>query len=208
MAIFHHLFSKIIRGGHTCSVATAAYRSGTLLKLRINSPVLKNGTEYTFDYSAKPGIAYSEIILPKQATKELKNRQYLWQFIEDLEEERNAELACESIFAIPEELTLEENIRLVQDLIEECYKKEGLIVDANIHSEHKNNPHVHIMSPVRRLDAKGKFGPKLSEKHFKGHIHNVEQKFKDIANQYLEKHGYPPICPHDEPRYTQMRPWL
>jgi hypothetical protein len=53
MAIFHHLFSKIIRGGHTCAVATAAYRSGSLLKLKTKFTANYKEQELSFDFSKK-----------------------------------------------------------------------------------------------------------------------------------------------------------
>ena len=208
MAIFHHIFSRIIRGGHTCAVATAAYRSGSLLKLKTKVTSSEHEEEYTFNYSTKPRIAYSEIILPGYASEDLKNRQYLWQFIEDFEDEKCAELACESIFAIPEELSLEESINFIREFVITTYQKENLVADVNIHNEHKNNPHVHIMSPMRKLQTNGEFGMRLSEEHIKGHLSKVEENFKAIANIYLEKCGYALIESNSSPRYAQMRPWL
>jgi ATP-dependent exoDNAse (exonuclease V) alpha subunit len=208
MAIFHHVFSRIIRGGHTCAVATAAYRSGSLLKLKTKITSSEHEEEYIFDYSTKPGIAYSEIILPEYASQEFKNRQYLWQLIEELEGERHAELACESIFALPEELSLEESINFIRDFVAISYQGEGLVVDVNIHNEHKNNPHIHIMSPMRKLQLNGEFGMKLSEEYIKVHISKIEENFKALANKHLEKCGYALMGASDLPRYEQMRPWL
>jgi ATP-dependent exoDNAse (exonuclease V) alpha subunit len=76
--------------------------------------------------------------------------------IENIENSVNAELACESVFAIPEELSLEQNVKFIQEFIYESYKNKSMVADVNIHNEHANNPHVHIMSPLRLVTCDDK----------------------------------------------------
>jgi hypothetical protein len=215
MAIFHHLFSKIIRGGHTCAVATAAYRSGSLLKLKTKFTANNKEQELSFDFSKKLGICYSAIIVPDGLPTKLCNREYLWQLIENIENSVNAELACESVFAIPEELSLEQNIKFIQEFIYESYKNKSMVADVNIHNEHANNPHVHIMSPLRlgTCDDKNEiiFSDKFSESFISQHILDIEQNFEKIANKHLELYGYRPSISKTAngiPQYEKLRPWL
>lgn len=215
MAIFHHLFSKIARGGHTCVTATAAYRSGSLLKLKTKFTNSGEVEEFSFDFSTKPGIAYSEIMLPFDAPEILSDREHLWQLVEDLEDAPNGELACESVFAIPEELSLEQNIELIKELVTECYTKKGMLADINIHNDHANNPHVHIMSPLKFIKANNEndiiFSDRFSDSFIQEHILNLEQNFEKFSNKSLELLGYPPLISRTVngiPRYDQLRPWL
>lgn len=215
MAVFHHLFSKIARGGHTCVTATAAYRSGSLLKLKTKFTNSGNEEEFCFDFSTKLGIAYSEIILPLNVPRDVTNREYLWQLVEDFEELPNEELACESVFSIPEELSLEQNIEFIKEFVTESYIKKGMIADINIHNDHANNPHVHIMSPLKFIRVGNSnnivFSDKFSDSFIKEHVLNIEQNFEKISNKYLELFGYPALISkiaNGVPRYDQLRPWL
>ena len=81
--------------------------------------------------------------------------EYLWQLVEDFEDSPNSELACESVFAIPEELLLEQNIQFIKEFVIESYVEKGMIADVNILNDHANNPHVHIMSPLKFIRVTG-----------------------------------------------------
>ena len=45
-------------------------------------------------------------------------------------------------------MSLEENISLVLEYVNKILLNVYQVVDINIHNEHPNNPHVHLMSPL------------------------------------------------------------
>ena len=51
---------------------------------------------------------------------------------------------------LPNELTIEQNIALLEDCVKELVKL-GMIVDANIHYDNENNKHAHLMCSMREL---------------------------------------------------------
>ena len=213
MAVFHHLFSDISRGSHTCCMATAAYRSGSKLNLRIvnsiQSDVLQ---EVTFDYSKKKGVGFSKIITADTVPEGLRSRECLWQFVEDNYIDEKI-IACESTFALPEELSLEENISLVLEYVQKVLLNIYQIVDVNIHNENLNNPHVHLMSPLIIFSKKN-----ISNMDFlnyqnieKSKAQIIEDTFIEMANKHLLLKGCNFFISKTLDKianYNHLRPWL
>ena len=148
MAIFHQLFSVITRGTHTCTIATAAYRSGTHLTIKD-----KNGVTYDFDYTKKPGIAFRKISGPQGTPEWVFNRQSFWEYVENQDHSSNLDMAVEFTLSVPEELETEQQIAMSEDFINNSFTKRGIITDSSIHNDHANNPHLHILLPVKNLDG-------------------------------------------------------
>lgn len=221
MAVFHHLFSHLYRGGHTCAVATAAYRSGECLTLKTHHTLDGTRQSFTFDYSKKAGISFRHIFYPKSAPQDpdvapwRASRQALWQHVEDLSEGPFDLLAIESVFALPEELSPQEHETLITSLIQETYAPLGLMCDVNIHSEHKNNPHVHIMCPAWVSGTVGgqpqDFVQPLTKEETAGFEAVFAQAFCDVSNRALEAKQMPArLSPTPGPVYSYeaLRPWL
>lgn len=221
MAVFHHLFSYLYRGGHTCAVATAAYRSGECLTLETHHTLDGTRQSFTFDYSKKAGIVFRHIFYPTPGPEDASlatwrvSRQALWQHVEDLSEGPFDLLAFESVFALPEELSSQEHEVLITSLIQETYVPLGLMCDVNIHSEHKNNPHVHIMCPawvsgtVEGQDQD--FARSLTKKEIEAFEAVFGQAFCDVSNRFLEAKQTPArllAVPGPVYNYDTLRPWL
>jgi len=79
------------------------------------------------DYTRKGGIAYKEIMLPANAPDEYLNRSTFWNAVEKVEKARNSQLAREVEFALPAELTQEQNIALARDYVKRTFVDEGSI---------------------------------------------------------------------------------
>lgn len=162
MAIFH-LSAKIIsRSKGQSAIASAAYRSGEkLYDERYNE---------TQDYTKKRFIEHSEIQLPQNAPAEYSNRQKLWNAVEKAERAKNAQLAREIELALPREIPLDQQIRLVHDYVKENFVKAGMVADWSIHNPQPDkqnpdrpaNPHAHIMLTMRSIKSNGKWAPKKS----------------------------------------------
>lgn len=218
MAVFHHLFSSIKRASHTCCMATAAYRSGSKLKLKIQvvkSTKAANLQEVIFDYSTKKGIGFSKVITTHIVPRWLKNREALWQFIEDSYPNKKI-LACESTFALPEELSLNENTSLVLEYVKTILLNIYQIIDVNIHNENSNNPHVHLMSPLilfAKADMSGV--QNINMLNYKdilaSKIQLIEDSFVEVVNKHLVLKGSKSFISNKLDKivnYDQLRPWL
>lgn len=144
MAIYS-MHAQIIGGGRS-AVACAAYRSGTKLT------AAKDRVEH--DYTRKAGIVHSEIALPQNAPDWMRDRQRLWDAVEAKETRADAQLARETVVALPVELSTEQQVELARSLAE-LLADRGMVVDWSIHDTGAGNPHVHLMSPLRAVDQDG-----------------------------------------------------
>ena len=85
MALYHFHVTQIKRSAGQSAIASAAYRAGEKLY-----------SEYygeTSDYSKKKGVICSEILLPPNASPAYADRQTLWNALELVERNKDAQLA-------------------------------------------------------------------------------------------------------------------
>ena len=179
MAIYHFTVKVISRGHGRCAIAAAAYRAGERL--------VDEEHERTFDYTYKSEVVHSEIILPEGAPKWMKDRQQLWQAVEAREQRRDAQLAREVEFALPQELSQAAAIGLARDYVQNEFVKRGMVTDLNIHWE-PDNPHAHVMLTMREVSADG-FGRKVREWNQIGLLREWREHWADHANQRLHELG-------------------
>ena len=154
MALYHFHVTQIQRSAGQSAIASAAYRAGEKLY-----------SEYygeTSDYSKKKGMIRSEILLPANAPQEYADRQTLWNALEQVERNKDAQLAYSFDIALQNEFSLEENIALARQFVSEQLVSQGMIADFAIHMPDKEiqNPHFHILCPIRPLKENGKWGYK------------------------------------------------
>ena len=157
MALFHLNVTQIKRSKGQSAIAAAAYRAGEKLY-----------SEYygeTSDYTNKRGVICSEILLPDHAPREYADRQTLWNAVEKAERGKNAQLAYSFDIALQNEFSLDENIALARQFLLEHFVSRGMVVDFAIHvpdteSGGIQNPHFHVMAPIRPIESNGKWGMK------------------------------------------------
>lgn len=152
MAIFHLSVKIISRSSGRSAIAAAAYRAGEKLKNEENGK--------THDFSKKKGVVYSEIQLPENAPSEYKDRQTLWNKVQEIEKRADAQLAREVEVALPQELDRKKQIELAHNYIQEQFVDKGMIADWSIHDKGDGNPHAHIMLTTRSLKKDGSWAPK------------------------------------------------
>src|SRR5699024_8871855 len=104
MAIMHLSVKIISRSSGRSAIAAAAYRAGEKHKNEENGK--------THDFSKKKGVVYSEIQLPENAPSEYKDRQTLWNKVQEIEKRADAQLAREVEVALPQELDRSEERRV------------------------------------------------------------------------------------------------
>ena len=134
------------------AVAAAAYRSGEKL--------VNEWDGKTHDYTHKPGVVHSEIMLPDHAPPEFADRSTLWNSVEFSEKSSDAQLAREIEVALPVELSRTEQLALVRSYVQDNFVAEGMCADFALHDKDDGNPHAHILLTIRPLKPDGKWGPK------------------------------------------------
>jgi ATP-dependent exoDNAse (exonuclease V) alpha subunit len=73
----------------------------------------------------------------------MKDRERLWNATEAAEKRRDAQVAREVDFALPEELTTQaEAIGLAREFVQREFVARGMVADLNVHWD-EGNPHAH-----------------------------------------------------------------
>ena len=206
MAIYHFDVDIISRTQGRSAVACAAYRRAAKL--------YDEKANRTWNYENKKGVVYSEISVPMDApvwakglvdliesidlinpidgsnSKKLHlESAHLWNLVEQTEKRVDAQLSREIKFALPIELTLEQNIKLSKEFIHDQFVSLGMIADWNLHFDNSNNPHVHVMLTLRELTPSG-FGKKVRSWNQKPLLKEWRLKWAEYANFYLKLHQH------------------
>lgn len=134
------------------AVAAAAYRSGERLTNEWDGR--------THDYTHKPGVVHTEIMLPAHAPPEFSDRSALWNSVEQIEKASDAQLAREIEVALPVELSRAEQLALVRSYVQDNFVAAGMCADFALHDKGDGNPHAHILLTIRPLRPDGKWGAK------------------------------------------------
>ena len=156
MALYHFHVGQVKRSAGQSVVESAAYRAGERL-------YSERYGEYS-DYTRKGGVVYTEILMPPHAPHEYADRQTLWNAIEAAERGKNAQLAYSFDIALQNEFTLDENIALARRFLLDNFVSRGMIADFAVHQPDKaggiENPHFHVLCPIRPLNQDGSWGAK------------------------------------------------
>ena len=157
MAIYHLEAKVVSRGAGRSAVAASAYLSCSRLYNDYD------GIQH--DYTKKQGLVWQEVFLPENAPQEWKDREQLWNAVEEVETAKDSRLAREFVVALPIELNRVEQIELLQEFIREQFVSNGMCADAAIHDTDGHNPHAHILLTVRPLDEQGKWQYKTEKEY-------------------------------------------
>ena len=157
MAIYHLEAKVVSRGAGRSAVAASAYLSCSRLYNDYD------GIQH--DYTKKQGLVWQEVFLPEYAPQEWKDREQLWNAVEEVETAKDSRLAREFVVALPIELSREEQIELLQEFIQEQFLPDGMCADAAINDTDGHNPHAHILLTVRPLDKQGKWQYKTEKEY-------------------------------------------
>jgi Ti-type conjugative transfer relaxase TraA len=185
MAIYHFSGTVISRSQGRSAVACAAYRSAEKLH--------DDRFDKEHDYTHKQDVASTEILLPENAPQWMADREKLWNVVEANEKRKDAQLAREFNFALPRELTLEQNIDLAREFVKETFVKQGMIADLCIHNDKQPDgqfhPHAHVMLTMREVASDG-FGKKVRAWNDKAMLLNWREQWAEVANKHLALHGH------------------
>lgn len=181
MTIAFMRYNMISRSSGKNAVASAAYRSGSRLRDR-QSGKIKN-------YTRKEEVKYSEIDLPKGCTEKYRDRETLWNAVEQQSKRKDARLARELIIALPRELSLEDDIKVLQKYIKNEFTTDGMIADWSVHMK-EDNPHCHVMLTVKPLGQDGEtfVGQKTSTFKLDRNGNRIP-RLDENGNQLTDKKG-------------------
>ena len=146
-------FKIISRGKGQSCMASCAYYAGE-----------KKYSEYEccwkYPHSSPARVKWVEVMLPSNAPRAYADPQTLWNAVDAAETSVNAQTARSMLFALPRELTDEQNLALVRDFCQKEFVDKGMICNFFYHDKGDGNPHVHIMLTLRAMDENGKWLPK------------------------------------------------
>lgn len=174
MAIYHfsgQLLSKVTKEGKPKSpLACAAYRSGEMLVDE------STGDKFYYERSVQP---ITHILAPEHAPDWVHNREKLWNEVNKIEKNYNAQFAREFNVALPRELSEDEQEKLAIEYCKEAFVDKGMVADIAIHRDDVGNPHFHVMLTVRPFNENGTWGIKAKR----------EYKFDSEGNHILKQNG-------------------
>lgn len=219
MAIFSfRMGDRISRGGGKSAVKVAAYQA------RENLQDARTGYHYNHAPKERTALANSiaaaaaylkrsagyddgrlpalfvGLYAPSEAPDWCRGRENIEQFwsrAELAERRKDAHIAERFIIALPHELTLQQNVWLIQDYIKEAFIRQGRIVQVAIHApEHgdERNVHVHLLVSTRGVDAQGLKATKTEEQHYRHlyrrqYVTDLRERWEATANHHLQRHG-------------------
>lgn len=185
MAIYHFSGTVISRSQGRSAVACSAYRSSEKLH--------DERCDKEHDYTDKQDVASAEILLPENAPAWMADREKLWNAVEANEKRKDAQLAREFNFALPRELTLEQNIELAREFVKDTFVKQGMVADLCVHNDKlpdgQLHPHAHVMLTMREVTQDG-FGQKVRAWNDKAMLLNWREQWAEVANKYLALNGH------------------
>ncbi len=117
-----------------------------------------------------------------------KTIQKYWNYYESCETRKDAQLTRDFIVALPKELTVEQQIKLAQEFIQDQLAKRGMVVDYSLHHD-VGNPHLHIASSMRSIEATG-FGEKVRAWNDRTFVKKIRESWCEYANFHLKLAGH------------------
>jgi Ti-type conjugative transfer relaxase TraA len=185
MANYHFSVDIVKRSAGRSSVAAAAYRSGEKL--------IDFRTGKRYDFRHKDDVTHKTIMLPESASSWMKDRQALWNYVEQFEKRTDAQLCRDVNFDLPKELTTQQNIELAEKFAQEMFVAKGMIADLAIHTKYAADgttlSHVHVLLTMREVSEQG-FGLKNRAWNSKDLLQDWRIEWANYANHALSLNGH------------------
>lgn len=186
MAIYHWQARIIARSkdDRTRSIVLkAAYQAGDSAK------DLRSGISRT--YRIQP--LHANILAPKSAPDWVFDRSALWNAVEAAEKRRDAQLARQLEISLPVELTLAEQIDLLEGYLQSNFVNLGMVADLAIKPPPKKgdarNIYALVLLTLRFISSDG-FGQKNRDWNHSKLIYHWRSEWAIHTNRALEKAGF------------------
>ena len=186
MANYHLEISVISRGKGRSVSRLANYITGQKL--------YDNYYDKTY-YHRRSDVLYSGVFLPENAPSDFHDLQHLCNMIESAEKRYDARTAREIKASLPNELSVQENIQIVQEYINANFLQYGLCAIAAIHEgrnnvdPEKSNPHVHMIVTTRTVDSDGFSKTKYRTLDRAKNTPIWRERWADVQNHAYERNG-------------------
>lgn len=187
MAIYHLTCDIVGRSAGKSATAVAAYRATCVIEDRT--------TGEKFDFTRKAAALATEILAPVGAPKWAKDRSDLWNSVEEKESRKNSQFLRSFEMALPKELDLATQKKLVELWARANYVSRGCVADIAIHGPHvfedgttNDNTHAHVLITTRKIDASG-WTEKDREANDRDFLRKVRKSWADIVNAEFKRRG-------------------
>ena len=206
MAIYHCTISNVSRARGSSCLATYAYISG--------EKTYDERRQENFDYSRKERIVETNTILPPTAPPEFADPKTMFNSIEKHLTADNARTAKKFEMALPHELSLDEQKKIVEDFIQANLTAHGYAATYAIHENQTNpNTHVHILAANRPVNDQGEWSEGQTKTAFandrdeKGRaIYNPEKPCYDPKHkEETEQYRIPKIDKNGEQKFRERK---
>lgn len=172
------------------AVAAAAYRSG--------SKLWDERQAKTQDYRRRSkGVVESTILAPDGSPEWVSDEAMLWNRVEAGEKRKDSQLAREFILAVPPELTAKEQFQTAVAWARDELVATGMVTQVSLHhTKDGNNPHVHVLCTMRRLDGDKFSAKKATDWNDVAVLEAQRESWEHVANAALERAGRPERIDH------------
>ena len=165
----------------------------------LRSKIYCEEDQETKNYSNLPGLLYSGVMLCDNAPDEYNDPEVLCNAIMKKENAVNSQLYRTFKIALPKELPLEENIKLLEKMVK-SFADEGMCVIYSIHDQDytlnedgekvgNGNIHAHIIVTTRAIGSNGKWLPKTKETYKRDAAGNKIPSLDKNGKQRKRKSG-------------------
>jgi len=174
------------------AVAAAAYQAGEKLRDQ------RTGQKYNY-HKKKQGVAWTEILAPKNSPVWATKREELWNRVEAAEKRIDGQSARRIILALPKELTAGERKNYAREYILKNFVELGMVADFSIHlpcpKKNNDNHHLHLLLTTRDIGPGG-FGKKNRDWNQKAALEKWREEWAEATNQALVNAGFDPSWDH------------
>jgi hypothetical protein len=219
VAIYYYAMARVGRGGGKGVVASAAYLSRAQYRDEVHDRVYDERA-HVHDERALAIAAASHYIGRKgrhgvdrdpplfeglygppgapEWTRGKENIERFWNEAERAENHPRAQLAESVIIGLPHELSLQQNVWLLQDHIRE-FTRQGRVVQLAIHAPDRagdqRNLHAHLLISTRGVDEHGMkpYKTKEQQERYLGrsdYLDHLRENWGHVANRHLARHGF------------------
>lgn len=204
MATYHNSVRVITRGKGNSVASSLAYIRGE----RIYDKYLGEWHDNSF----RTDVLYKDILLPPSVPLDYQDPQRLVDALNDSERRIDSQMAKSIILALPNEMDITQQIKLLREFIDQHFVFNNMCAVFAIHSGRKesrgsytttdirlDNPHAHIIAPIRQIGANGFYRSKLDTRQFntKKHLYSMRESWADIQNRGYEQMGLPFKVSHE-----------
>ncbi len=217
MAIFsYRMGARISRSAGQSALKAAAYQARERLQDE------RTGYCYNYQPRERAGIAAASAYIGREAgynegrkaalfvglyapsgapdwCRSRENIERFWNAAETVERRQDAQIAERIIIALPHELTLKQNVWLLQDHVKE-FTRQGRVVQVAIHApEHsgpgaEKNVHAHLLVSIRGVDAHGFKASKADARerylYRRQYVEGLRERWTAATNRHLARRGH------------------